>query len=303
VSGDVGAFAHTPYDGSHKPFTIGMSLLDPREWIEVDGHIGRYLAEKDELFATSRDVVFREETETRAAQGEVLAMLADFLPQRFPGTYRRDGSRIEIVPLGRSIDLDGGEPPLMTASRFVQEDLCLMRDGPGGYRLAAASLCFPSSWSLAEKFGATLDGLHGNVPGYAGGFGPRMNRIFSNLRTELPAQRLNWSLYADDELHHPASKARPRHWFDAEAGDFGAFVRVERQTLRRLPVSGDILFTIRIYVDPVDAFRRHPDGARLAAGLRDDILRLDEAQLTYKALLEGRDRVASALGEIAGSNG
>ncbi len=303
MSAETGALTHTPYDGSQKPFTIGMSLLDPHDWIEVDGHIGRYLAEKDELFATSRNVVFREETETRAAQGEVLAMLAEFLPERFPETYCRDGSRIEIVPLDRWIDLDGGEPPLLAASRLVQEDLCLMRDGPGGYRLAAASLCFPSSWSLAEKFGKTLDGLHDNVPGYAAGFGPRMNRIFANLRTDLPAQRVNWSLYADDDLHYPASKQRPRHWFDDEAGDFRAFVRVERQTLRRLSVSGDILFTIRVYVDPVDAFRRHPEGARLAAGLRDDILHLDEAQLTYKALLEGRDRVAAVLGEIAGLNG
>lgn len=292
-------FVHTPYDGSATPFSIGMKLLDLKDWIEPDGHLEAHLAQKDRLFGGSRDAVFREETETRAAQREVLDLLSAHLSGRFPEIWRREGGHMFVGPSGRKVDLDADEAPLLTAAKLVQEDLCIMRDGPGGYRLAAASLCFPSSWSLAEKFGRTLDGLHENVPGYAGGFGPRMNRIFANLKTELPAQRLNWSLYADDELHHPQSKARPRHWFDG-AGPLSAFVRVERQTLRRLPASGDILFTIKVYVDPLDAFRAHPDGARLAAGLRRDVLALNEEQLRYKALLESRDRVAELLGEISG---
>ena len=32
---------HTPYDGSVKPFTIGLRPLDPAEWIEVDDRLGR----------------------------------------------------------------------------------------------------------------------------------------------------------------------------------------------------------------------------------------------------------------------
>jgi hypothetical protein len=296
------AFAHTPYDGSHKPFTIGVSLLDPNDWIEPDEHLVRHLARKDELFAAGRDAVFREEPETRAAQAEVLAMLADFLPARSAEIWRRDGSHMDILPAGRTIDLDGDAPPLLTASRLVQEDLCLMRDGPGGYRLAAASLCFPSSWSLTEKFGMTLDGLHGNVPGYPDFLAGRMARIFAHMKAEMPVKRLNWSIYTDDDLHHPQSKSRPRNWFEEE-GEFSAFVRVERQTLRRLPVSGDILFTIKIYVDPLEAFRTHPDGARLALGLRDDILGMNAGQLAYKALDRGRERLVRALEAIAGEGG
>jgi hypothetical protein len=294
------AFAHTPYDGSHKPFTIGMSLLDPADWIEPDEHLARHLARKEELFAADRDLVFREEPETRAAQTEVLALLADFLPARFPDVWRLGGSRMHILPAGRTIDLAADEPPLLTASRLVQEDLCLMRDGPGGYRLAAASLCFPSSWSLTEKFGMTLDGLHGNVPGYADFLGGRMARIFANMKVEMPVKRLNWSIYTDDDLHHPQSKTRPRTWFEGE-GELSAFVRVERQTLRRLPVSGDILFTIKIHVDPLEALRAHPDGARLALSLRDDILAMNAGQLAYKALDRGRERLVRALEAIAGA--
>lgn len=294
------AFAYTPYDGSQKPFSIAMKTLDPRGWIEPDSFLSRHLAEKDDLIATERDVVFREEAETRQSQAEILRMLADFLPARFPDIYRRVGDRIDVLPAGRSVGLSSDEPPLLTASRLVQEDLVLMRDGPGGYRLAAASLCFPSSWSLAEKFGQTLDGLHTRVPGYPDGLATRMNRIFANLKTEMPVTRTNWGISPDAELHHPESKERPRNWF-GNASDFAAaFIRCERQTLRRMPVSGDILFTIKIYVDPLATLRAHPDRARLAHGMRENLLAMNEGQLAYKALLDSRDRLADALAEIAG---
>src|SRR5919205_916624 len=59
------------------------------------------------------------------------------------------------------------EPPLECASRLVQEDLVLMARHDSGWQLAAASLCFPSTWVLAEKFGRDMDGIHKPVPGYA----------------------------------------------------------------------------------------------------------------------------------------
>ena len=27
---------HTPYDGTSRPFTIGLKPLDPENWIEID---------------------------------------------------------------------------------------------------------------------------------------------------------------------------------------------------------------------------------------------------------------------------
>ena len=36
------------------------------------------------------------------------------------------------------------------------------------------------------------------------------------------------------------------------------YLRHKRQTLRRLPASGDILFTIRIYVQPLAALAGQP---------------------------------------------
>ena len=290
--------AHTPYEGSKKPFSIGLAPLDLTDWIEPDEHLAAHLAEKHRLFDAKRSGVFGEEAGTRDAQAEVLALLVDYLPERYPGIYSRDGDRMVIAGVDEPVDLAADEAPLAIASFLVQEDLVLMRPGPDGYRLVAGSLCFPSSWSLAEKFGKPMRDIHGPVPGWEGKMGQLVDRIFDKLKVDQPVWRLNWSIYPDADLHHPESKQLPRDWFSGDA-EPEAFVRVERQTLRRLPVSGDILFTIKIHVDPFEALARHPDGARLAAGLREQILSLDEAQLAYKAMSGHRDRIIAALDKIA----
>ena len=301
ASADAVPFAHTPFDGSRKPFSIALAPLDLAEWIEPDADLAATLAERARLLAEKRDVVLREEPGTRAAQREALDLLVAHLTARFPELYRLEGRRLHVAPAGLDIDLDDeSEPPFALAGRIVSDDLLLLTPGEGGYRLAAAVLCFPSAWSLAEKFGQSLDGLHAAVPGYPDKMARVMNRIFDHLKVEQPVWRVNWSIYPDDQLHHPESKERPRAWFDDPAHlEPSAFVRVERQTLRRLPESGDLLFTVRVHVDPFEAFRRHPQGGELAASLRAQILALDPAQLAYKALTEHRDAIAAALAVIA----
>jgi hypothetical protein len=301
--------ARTPYDGSAIPFTIGLKPLDPAEWIEPDAFLAEHLDQKEALFANARDAVFAAEPATLAAQDEVLALLADHLTERFPDLYRRHGEVIEIVPAGRSVALDA-EPdtPLVTAARLVQEDLVLMRKSESGWRLVGAALCFPSSWSLAEKFGRPLDEIHAPVPGFAAGTRPAalIARIFDNLQVDQPVERLNWSLQEDDRLHHPRSKGQRNAAVRPETGGLlgddplaSTFIRVERQTLRRQPQSGDILFTIRIHLDPLRRLAAHPEVARLSVSLAKQLEALDEAQLAYKGIAENRAALVRALRAMA----
>lgn len=296
--------AHTPYDGSSKPFTIGLKPLDRREWIEVDGRLEDYLTEKDRLLAAVPELVFAAEPDTEAAQREVLELLIEHLPKRFPEIYTREGGTVRIGCAGRAVDLDAPAAPLMTAAKLVQEDLVLMRKGADGWRLAAASLSFPSSWSLMEKFGRPLDDIHAPVPAF--GRGTRMAeliaRMFDNLRVEQPVLRMNWSLQGDAALYLPMSSrdrderatARPPR-FPQEDTLSGAIIRVERQTLRKLPVSGDILFTIRIHLNPMETLARHAERGRLAAAFAAQLDALDGAQLDYRGLTADRERLAAAL--------
>jgi len=278
-----------------KPFAIGIKPLDLDEWIDADDRLGDYLDEKARLWVHHRNEVFAAEADTEAAQAEVLALLAEHLPQRFPDIYRRDGLMVEAA--GRRIALDGPEPPLAIAASLVQEDLVLMRRGPEHWRLAAASLSFPSAWQLADKFGRPMHEVHGPVPGFAEGTrnAQLIERMFDNLRPETGMIRWNWSLFGDGRLFHPDSHAGgPRFGAGAES----AWFRLERQTFRKLPASGDVLFTIRIYLDPLAVLARLPQGPAIAAALGEQLAALTPEQADYKGLLAERATVQARLAKL-----
>ena len=275
-------------------FKVGLKPLDLAQWFEPDGDLAAYRAEKDRLTASEGELVFRAEPGTEAAQAEVRALLTDNLARYHPDI---------------SLPEDSGGPDLLEAARCVQEDLLLMRldpdagtpTAPARWRLVAASLHFPSSWKLGEKISRPLDEIHDNVPG----FGPKtrnaglMARIFDGLKVEQPVQRMNWTLYPTPALYHPYSArdrgANPdRHTLDA-----ASFIRVERQTLRKLPQSGDILFTIRIYIDPIAALSRYPEAL---AALKTNLQALTPAERDYKGLRKAFDDVIAVIEGFEGAN-
>lgn len=285
--------AYTPYDGSSKPFTIGLLQLDPDRWIEPDEHLAEQLTEKKRLLSEHREDIFRVEDGTEEAQEEVLKALADYLPLHHPTLYRRRGSLIELP--GHEVNLaDTTTPPLQRAGLLVQDDLVIMRRGSEGWRIAAAFLAFPSSWSLADKFGRTMDEVHAPVPDFQAGSrnAELINRMFDNLSPARFVVRWNWSVNWRHALYHPEPSSIPA-LAAVPPGD--AVIRIERQTLRKLPNSGDILFTIRIYLDPVKAILAQPNALELAASLAAQLEGLTEAQAGYKGLLPRRQALIDLL--------
>ncbi|WP_417667700.1 heme-dependent oxidative N-demethylase family protein [Roseibium sp.] len=298
-------FTHTPYDGSKQPFTVGLEPVSEDAWLEPDEHLCAHLARKAELLETVPQVVFRAEPDTLSAQAETLALVVEHLKAHH--TKRYDVT-MDGMPQPKECDLagrSGKDPDLMRAASLIQEDLVLMRPGDNGYRIAAACLCFPSSWSLAEKFGQSMHDIHEGVPDFnTGRMGKVVGRIFENLQVGQLVGRYNWSIYDDPDLHHPQAKQLVPQIEGADANLLARlFVRVERQTLRRLAGSGDILFTIKIHHDPLAALERDARGANLAQGLCGQLLALDAEQLAYKGLSEHRDRLAASLMQIAQAQG
>ncbi|WP_150493299.1 heme-dependent oxidative N-demethylase family protein [Roseibium aquae] len=292
-------YAHRPYDGSTRPFTVGLTPISEPEWLEPDANLVPHLRRKDELLAIDRAAVVRTEDGTEDAQDEVLQLVLQALRGMHGGCYQV-GQEEVIIDGQVSVPLAGADP-MVTAARLIQEDLVLMRPAPGGYRLVAACLCFPSSWSLAEKFGQSMPEIHENVPGFNGSrMGNVVARLFDNLRVGQLVCRYNWSIYDDANLHHPKPKQiAPQVSADGESLVGRLFLRVERQTLRRLAGSGDILFTIKIHHDPLSLLRSQPDRAGIAAGLKQQLLALEPAQLIYKGLTQHQQALAAELDRLS----
>jgi hypothetical protein len=287
---------HTPWDGSQPLFRIGLAPLDLANWIQPDERLGAYLDEKERLLAQRPGDVFAAQGDTLVAQFEVWQVLTAHLAKTHPDIWQLEGDAVRIAPLGRSVALDA-RAPLVSASQLVQEDLVLMRKGDDGWRIAAGCVCFPSSWRLKEKFGKPLASVHAPVPKFGPGSrnAAMIERIFDNLQPAQPVWRMNWSIYPDETLFHGDEAEEVKRSGALEE----TFLRTEFQTLRKLEGSGDILFTIHIGLDPASIIMRHPEQARLAAGLRDLILRLDEAELAYKGMTAIRAQLLEQLDAIA----
>lgn len=211
----------------------GLKPIAPEAWLLPDTEAAAWLAPKRELMRSRRSDVFA----AHEADAEMT-----------------EAATIVLAATGPAV----GEwsTPLEVASATVSDDLCIMvRDAEGLWRLKAASLCTPTYWSLAEKFGKPLGGLHVPVPGGDPGLAVRISRIFDGLRPGLVLERCNWSVQPGDERFTPSSaplKARAHTMQEADALD-QLHLRVERQTIRKLPETGALLFTIRIVIDPLRA--------------------------------------------------
>ena len=230
---------HTPYKNGEGGVKVGLKPIKESDWLEIDDLFDSEIKVKKELYDSRFNEIHQEVKESFESQVELLNVLKSHLEQYHPD--------LEITSVAESL-------PLKNASLMVQEDLVLMLPRGEEYFLGAASLCAPSNWSLQEKFKSSLIGLHVHVPTYEKKIGSRVNSLFNNLPRERIFQRFNWSVYEDSKLFQPArSKSRierSKTITEDNAGD-RLFIRVERQTIRRLPETGAIVFTIRVHVNPL----------------------------------------------------
>lgn len=235
---------HAPWEAG-ADFAIGLAPVDEAAWLE--GGEADPAARKDPLLAAHPGLVWAETEGSRRGQQEALELV--------------EGATAQAA---RRPDL----PPLLAAARLVPDDLVLMEKGGGDWRLTALSLTAPTFFSAGEVIGKSLAELHGPVAGFETRFLRRVQRIFDGLRPELILQRRNWTLVNSPESFTPQAapiRARIGDIAPAAAGE-ALFLRVERQSLRRLPRTGGALFTIRVWLTPLGELAADP--ARLAAFAR-----------------------------------
>ena len=244
---------YMPVDGKPDRMHVGARALDLTKWIEINSDYESDLAQKRDLLTKKHDEVFLSLPLGDTGSREVLDLLSEHLPRIFPERWPNE------------VSVDPNLHPLEAASLLVQEDLCVMSQVGKDWILSAASLCFPSRWDVREKIGKNLLDIHGPVPHYAETIGAATQNIFDKLTVERPVWRVNWTVMDSGELHQPTAVRSPDAMEINSSNIEGSLhFRRERQTLRKLPVSGDILFTIRTYSDTFSKvvkqfpdFRRH----------------------------------------------
>ena len=236
----------------------GVQPVERDEWLTLDDAFAAQMAERDRLLAERPAEVVAQLPGAEAALAELYDMVLARLAQT-PGYSRDPGSVTR--PDGVRVALDPARP-LHTLARLVQEDLCLMEKRGDEHVLTAAALCFPASWSLDEKLGRPLIGIHRTVKPYDPEIAKRVQRMFDMMRPEQDLWRMNALVYVDPKLHQPGREDAPR-----TERRSGQFVRAERQVLKRLAATGAVLFAIHTYVVRLDSLTDEERAGLAAARL------------------------------------
>ena len=242
---------HTPYLDGQGGVKIGLSPIPESTWLELDNKFEEEILLKKNLLNANRDKVLQISKGSEDEQEEILESILNYLQKFHSDKYKFSKDSIYIKSTNDLYDLRQFKNPIELASLLVQEDLVLMSPKGDKFYLEAASLSAPSHWSLTEKFSKSLLDLHDGVPGYKEDIGKRVDEIFNKLPTERILERYNWSIYDDPKLFQPVH-SKPFVEFK-ETKPNKLFLRVERQTIRKLPKYETILFTIRVHVDPIES--------------------------------------------------
>jgi dimethylamine monooxygenase subunit A len=233
----------------------GVLPLLEDDWTWVDDAFAGQMAERDRLIASYPDAVHAMQDRSGPAANELYEIILEKLQHR--AGYEVT-SRSVRRPDGVEVALDQ-ELPLLTLGRLVQEDLCLLEQDDTEHVLSGAILCFPASWTLAQKLGRPLTKIHSPVASYDADIARRVQRMFDAIRPEQPLWRANSLIYDDPTLHQPRLEGvrRPRPVENV-------YARSERQCFVRLPKTRAVVFAIHTYV--VRMTDLAPD---VAQGLRD----------------------------------
>ena len=247
---------------------LGAFPVEVANWLPRDAETDLTIALKKKLLATRRDEVVGFKS-----GGEAVAQEAALLVSQLSG--------VKISATG--IDA------LVEASSLVADDLAVLQpvksvDGTEKLLLTAAVVCCPSRWSLAEKMGHDMLAVHAPVAKYAEHVGAAVDNYFQRITVEKPVWRSNWIIQDHPALFQPVIPPGP-----LLENPQDLWIRMERQTLRRLPETGGILFTIRGYQQPLPEYlSRSKD---IASNLRILIERLPDDVAEYKSLYYYRPKI------------
>jgi len=233
---------------------------------------------------------------SKAAQAELLELVAEHLARCFPDRFALSGSGAErrLGSLGEGLSwtlAEYQEQPLLLLGQLLQEDICVMREeaqGNDSFRHVFAAGVVMDSFNPVEKHLLPMMELHDPVPGYAADLHKSMGRFFAGLRK--PVWRANFSLVEwreevwEEEEYEEGEGAEP----DPNELLQRLYLKVEYETLRRLPQNSEyLIFTIRPHIAPLVTLGTTP---LACAGLAAELRRLPEALLEYRGFGNPRTR-------------
>jgi hypothetical protein len=265
---------------------FGNGVLDAIP-LQLDKGTAALIANKHQIQAYRPLILMSDISESVAAAGIQLLSDERDIAQTAVGDVYPATTQLHEVWCETTSTLESRFSALSLA---IGEDIAIVEiDSEGNDRNALMSIAAPSRWAPEEKIGRSFVATHTPVPNME-----KTLAVAAKLQQMLlergPFVRFTWGISTTPALDTHPSVTEPPY----AGGD--AWLRTERQVIRRIPEHNAFLFTIRVMVEPLSDIRKSvTDASALAAALRS----MDEKSRIYKSVDGHVDALCAYLLESA----
>lgn len=264
------------YSVNMEPHVKGKAGTVFESLIDVDEH---YVSEMADRAMVLKEDPLRYQAlpHMMQAQWDTLELLMEQQAAGYPEhfTLTKDGDRWRWInrPLGIDDTFTFGDPttlpyePLEYISRQTQGDICVVDQRDGNLWMDAGMVTTQADWSLDFDIGMNFMEWHGPVPlAHQIGVFERALKFLLNLQQGQPTRRFNWTMTINPRLDTSPENyhkwGKDRMTVTPENVGEKVHLRVELQSLWRLPRSNAILFVIRCYLMNMEELVTVPKWAR-----------------------------------------
>lgn len=248
--------------------TMSLTKMETDWWLELESTYKSRIEQRKSLYAQHGDSVLQWLPGSELASKELMEMALQFYCSRHPQYFSlspspSDASKtiFENRILGTT-QVVQDKHPLLVLLDNVPEDFAIMLRNPqsGYYHFRSGVICSALGWNTGSKIGKQLHEIHAPIPDYKEKMQFSMDRFFTKMPADKPIQRGSWGLEVDEPLYMPPGDPHEKYR-EVQAPDLTLdrlHLRVDWQTLRRLPLSGAIIFNFKALFTPVADFRHEP---------------------------------------------
>ena len=264
------------YSVNMEPHVKGRAGTVYESLIDVDEH---YVAEMQDRALVLKEDPLRYQAlpHMMSAQWDTLELLMEEQAAGYPDhfTLIRNGDQWRWInrPLGIDDSFTFGDAstlpyePFEYITRQAQGDFCIVDQRDSNLWMDAGMVTTQADWSLDFDIGMNFMEWHGPVPlAHQIGVFDRALKFLLNLQQGKPTRRFNWTMTINPRLD--TSPENYHKWgpdrttVTPENVGEKVHLRVELQSLWRLPRSNAILFVIRCYLMNMDELVTVPKWAR-----------------------------------------
>ncbi|KAJ7756863.1 hypothetical protein DFH07DRAFT_958998 [Mycena maculata] len=280
--------------------TMSLKTMQPDYWIELEGTYRKRIHQRMSLYAEHGKKIVDWQPGSEGACRELMEMVIQFVCARYPRQFEMDRSGVfhnKILDISSDTKTT---PPLLVLLQHIPEDfLITLEDKKSGlYAFRAGVSCSSIGWNVSTKIGLNLHEIHEPVPDYKEKMEFSMDRFFSKMPADKPIQRGSWGIEVGQPLFlqedDPEFKLSRETRAPPDLDISDIHLRVDWQTLRRLPRSRAIVFNFKALFTPIQEFRNEPYIPKLLLKiLRDG----KPSFISYKAFHHVEHKVLPALEE------